>query len=79
MTHNQTTTAPASCKPMSKEDREKAFNRVWSSTHKDYRGTLLDGTLSVMSYSSFGGGLVSAESISEAELVARLAEVSKQK
>lgn len=77
MTHNQTTTAPASCKSMSKEDREKAFKRLWVATHRDYRGRLADGSRSVLSYARYGGGLVTAESISESELIERVAALGK--
>lgn len=55
-------------------NREAAFKHVWRTTHPDFRGKLGDGTLSLMSYAKFGGGLVSAATITDAELAERLQE-----
>lgn len=52
-------------------EREAAFKNVWRGTHKDYRGCLPDGTLTVMSWAKYGGGLVTASSICVAELAER--------
>ena len=53
---------------------EVAFWQVWNATHPDFRGTLPDGTRTLMSYAKFGGGLVSADTITDAELAERLQE-----
>lgn len=54
-----------------KTEREAAFKKIWRGTHKDYRGCLPDGTLTVMSWAKYGGGLVTASSICDPELAER--------
>lgn len=54
------------------KDREVAFKKVWQATHRDYRGRLADGSLSLMSHAKFGGGLVTLSSITDDELAERL-------
>ncbi|SFU33895.1 hypothetical protein SAMN05216339_101415 [Nitrosomonas eutropha] len=54
-----------------KNEREAAFKKIWRGTHKDYRGCLPDGTLTVISWAKYGGGLVTAASICDAELAER--------
>lgn len=58
-------------------ERAAAFKRVWQDTHPDFRGKLADGTLTVMGYAKWGGGLVTAETITEDELAERLQAVRK--
>lgn len=57
---------------MGKNEKQKLFEKVWTKTHRDYRGKLEDGTLSIMSWAKYGGGLVTALNISEDELLERL-------
>lgn len=57
--------------------READFKRVWQDTHPDFRGKLADGTLSVLGYAKFGGGLVAAETITGDELAERLRDSRK--
>ncbi|MCD0253075.1 hypothetical protein JWH16_04295 [Xanthomonas campestris pv. campestris] len=64
----------ASSKACSEIERERAFRTIWHASHKDFRGKLPDGTLSVMSYAKFGGGLVSSRTISDEELAERVAD-----
>lgn len=61
-----------------KTEREAAFRKIWSDTHKDYRGRLPDGTYTVMGWAKYGGGLVSASSISDAELAERLESIKRR-
>lgn len=70
----QKTTAQTSSKAGVEErktEREAAFKIIWRGTHKDYRGCLPDGTLTVMSWAKYGGGLVTASSICVDELAER--------
>ncbi|MBV8248479.1 MAG: hypothetical protein JO200_08500 [Comamonas sp.] len=60
------------------EQRQADFKKVWQATHKDYRGRLADGSLSVLGYAKFGGGLVTAASITDAELSERLEEATRR-
>lgn len=53
--------------------REKAFDAVWRTTRQDYRGHR-DGFRSLMSHAKYGGRLVNAETITDAELAERLAD-----
>ncbi|HCP6903026.1 TPA: hypothetical protein OE716_003360 [Escherichia coli] len=81
MTHQQVQfekPAQASSKAMVGKDREAVFKKVWQATHRDYRGRLADGSLSVMGYAKFGGGLVTAVSISDDELAERLEEAQRR-
>lgn len=57
--------------------REAAFNRLWSITHKDFRGHF-GGAKTIMSWAKYGGGLNSAATITEAELSERLAAHTKK-
>lgn len=57
--------------------READFKRVWQDTHPDFRGKLADGTLSVLGYAKFGGGLVTAATITDDELDERLRDSRK--
>lgn len=58
-------------------ERAAAFKRVWRDTHPDFRGKLADGTLTLMGYAKWGGGLVSAVTITDDELAERLQAVRK--
>jgi len=60
-----------------KNEREAAFKKIWRGTHKDYRGCFLDGTLTVMSWAKYGGGFVTALSISVSELAERLESIKR--
>lgn len=51
--------------------RERAFDRLFRDTHPDFKGTLRDGVRSVMSLAKYGGGLVTAQTITDAELSER--------
>jgi hypothetical protein len=53
------------------KEKERLFKKVWSKTHSDYRGKLDDGSLSIMSWAKYGGGLVTASCISVDELLER--------
>lgn len=53
-------------------DRAAAFAAVWRDTHPDYRGREPGGTLGLMSWAKYGGRLVTADTITEAELLERL-------
>ena len=59
--------------------REVMFKKVWQATHRDYRGRLADGALSLMSYAKFGGGLVTAATIGDDELIERFQEQKRLK
>lgn len=54
--------------------KEKRFSKLWSLMPKDYRGRLSCGAKSLMQNAKFGGGLVTAESITEAALDEMLSE-----
>jgi hypothetical protein len=58
--------------------RDDAFKLIWRDTHKDYRGKLADGSLSILGWAKYGHGLVTAASISDAELAERL-EAAKRR
>nr|WP_315425950.1 hypothetical protein [uncultured Pseudomonas sp.] len=60
------------------KQREAAFKTVWRDTHRDYRGHLADGSLSLMSWAKFGGRLVTAASITDAELAERLDDAKRR-
>jgi hypothetical protein len=59
--------------------REKMFNKIWSAEHPDYRGKRPCGKKSILSHMKFGSGIVSAETISDAELTERFNELQKRK
>lgn len=69
---------PAEAPTFEGEQREAAFKTVWRDTHRDYRGRLADGSLSLMSWAKFGGGLVAAASITDAELAERLEDAKRR-
>ncbi len=52
--------------------RIAAWKRVYQHTHPDFRGCFPDGSLSIMSWAKYGGGLVTAETITDAELAERI-------
>lgn len=75
------TTAQASSRAkveQQKTNREVAFKKIWRDTHKDYRGRLPDGTLTVMGWAKYGGGLVTPSSITDAELAERLESIARR-
>lgn len=51
--------------------RQRAFDRLYAETHVDFKGMLQDGTRTVMSWAKFGGGLATADTISDGELAER--------
>lgn len=51
---------------MTTNERKKAWAILWKKTHKDFRGTL-GGENSIMSWAKYGGGLVTMETITDAE------------
>lgn len=48
-------------------ERIRMFDAVHANTHRDFKGTY-DGEKTIMSYAKYGFGLVSARTISAAEL-----------
>lgn len=57
---------------MTDDERRRALKLIWRHTHRDYKGTLPDGTRTVLMLREGGTCLVPLESLTEAELVDEL-------
>ena len=68
-------TAAVSIKELiSDADRERMFNAIYVNTHRDFKGHY-NGQKTVMSHAKYGFGLVSCQTMSDAELRARYSSV----
>ena len=60
--------------PLTLAERVRMFNVVYASAHRDFKCNDL-----LMSWAGYGGGLVSVDTISEMELVARYREAMRKR
>jgi len=58
--------------PNRQQEREQAFALIYRHEHRDYKGRQADGTRTLMSWARYGGGMVCAATITDAELAERL-------
>lgn len=63
---------------ISQSERVRMFNIVHAGTHSDFKGTY-NGEKTVLSHAKYGFGLVSARSISNAELLERYSYMRRKK
>ena len=59
--------------PLTTEERTRIFKTVYAATHSDFKG---DDSL--MSWAGYGSGLVTVETISDMELIARLRHLMRK-
>lgn len=57
---------------LSQAERERMFNAIYARVHRDMKGHI-GSTRSMLSHAKFGGGLITAETISDAEARERFA------
>jgi hypothetical protein len=65
--------------PLSQEERERMFDKIYKDAPSDYKGTFVsDGHRYVMSWAQYGTGLSSSISMSDEELRERCAYIQKR-